>query len=167
MFVTMGSPSLRSKALRSHASVTMQKAVGRTTAKAARSSARTATWFRTDMSLIVPTEIATDCRSNKTAFVKSPTRAVPATMASVSTTGRPQMKRTLPVNGPGPMYWLVVSFSPSASARSIWVHHDRVRGRASIHEDQPLRGPDRIEDLSGGGADSDRLDARCVHEVPS
>ena len=51
------------------------------TPKPARISPSTVIMLRTNWSLMVPSEMLSDCRSNRTALEKSPTSAVPAASA--------------------------------------------------------------------------------------
>src|SRR5690349_3243540 len=77
-----------------HATVAFTNAVGRVTANATRSSARMATMLRMKKSACESVIVTVVCsRSQRTAFLKSPTSAVPAVIASVSTIGRPHRVR--------------------------------------------------------------------------
>jgi hypothetical protein len=83
--------------------VTVTNAVGRVTAKATRSSARIATRLRMKKSAWESVIVIDACsRSHRTALEKSPTSAVPAVIASDSTTGMPHRVRGPAPNGPLP-----------------------------------------------------------------
>ena len=81
--------------------VTVTNAAGRVTANATRSSARIATRFRMKKSAWLSVKLTVACsRSHSTALEKSPSTAVPAVIASDSTTRTPQMERCSTPNGP-------------------------------------------------------------------